>query len=104
MKKISSVRSGSTWAWDRNPTTLRPVSLLDRVLVTVSQHALEVLAHVDDAAGLAAVHDRLLQGVKPLPRITTTMNVVQRVGLGLHRATTVVLPQNSDDRRRNRRQ
>src|SRR5438874_10589140 len=35
--------------------------LFDRLLVALGHNALEVLAHGDDAVGLATVHDRLLQ-------------------------------------------
>src|SRR5947208_12972087 len=60
-KKISIVISGSTWAWLRNARTLRPVSSSIVSWLALGHDALEVLAHGDDAVGLAAVHDRPLE-------------------------------------------
>src|SRR5438128_7692830 len=78
--------------------------LLDRLSVALGHHALEVLTHRDHALGLAAVHDRLLERGKAAAAHDHDDDVVERVGLGLHRAATVVLAQDADDAGRDRRQ
>ena len=103
-KKISIVMSGSTWAWDRNATTLRPVSCSIVSVKLALHHVLEVVAHVDHAVGLAAVHDRLLQRREAAAAHHDDDDVVERVGLGLHRPATVMLAKDRDDAGRNCRQ
>src|SRR5947209_10163758 len=77
--------------------------LLDRLLVAHGHHALEVLTHGDDAIGLAAVHDRLLERREAAAAHDHDDDIVERVGLGPHRASPVVLAQDADDAGRDRR-
>src|SRR2546423_14628248 len=59
--------------------------LFDRVLVTTGHHTLEFLPHRDDASWLSAVHQGLFQSGEPAAAHDHDDDVVQRVGLGLHR-------------------
>jgi hypothetical protein len=47
--------------------------VLDRLLIAFLHDHLEGLAHGHDSVRVTAVHDRLLERRKPLPRITTMM-------------------------------
>ena len=53
---------------------------------------------------LAAVHDRLLERREPAAAHDDDDDVVERVGLGLHRAPAIVLAQDRDDAGGDRRQ
>jgi hypothetical protein len=71
---------------------LRVCELLDLLPVSAGAHALEILAHRDDAARalwLASVHDRLLERRETAAAHHDNDYVVQAVGLGFapwHRA------------------
>jgi hypothetical protein len=58
---------------------------------------LKVLKHGDDAVGLSAVHDRLLERREAAAAHDDDDDVVERVGLGLHRAAPVVITKDADD-------
>ncbi len=73
---------------------------LDGLLVAIGHHALEVLAHGHHAVGLAALHDRLFKRGEAAAPHHADDDVVQRIGLGLHRSAAVVVAQDPDDRRR----
>src|SRR5437763_6278738 len=75
---------------------LAPGQLFDRLLVARFHNALEVLAHGDHAVGLAAVHDRLLQRGEAAAAHHDDDDVIERVGLGLHRTAPVVIAQDAD--------
>src|SRR5579884_1402214 len=81
---------------------LAPGELLDRLLVAVRHYPLEVLAHGDDAVWLAAAHYRLLERGEAAAPHHDDDDVIQRVGLGLHRTATVMLSQKRDDAVRDR--
>src|ERR1700733_763713 len=76
----------------------------DGALVAGGHDALEVLPHGDHAVGLAAVHDGLLEWGEAATAHDDDDDVVQRIGLGLHRAGPVVVAQDADDAGRDRRQ
>jgi RNA polymerase sigma factor (sigma-70 family) len=77
---------------------------LDRLGEALGHDALEVVAHGDDAVGLAAVHDRLLEGGEAAAAHDDDDEIVERVGLGLHRTAAVVLSEDGDDAVGDRRQ
>ena len=73
MKKISIVMSGSTCAWDRNASTLRSVS---RSIVSVKRACImcwNSWRMSTTRSGWPLSMIVCSSGVKPLPRITTTM-------------------------------
>jgi anaerobic selenocysteine-containing dehydrogenase len=78
--------------------------LSNRLLVAFFHNALEVLAHRDHALRVAAVHDRLLERREAASAHDHDDDVIERVGLRLHRPAPIVLPENRDDARRDRRQ
>jgi hypothetical protein len=80
-KKISIVMSGSTCTWLRNARTSRRVSSSIVCFVPLGHHAREVLTHGDDAVGLAAVHDRLLERGEAAAADDDDDDVVERPGL-----------------------
>ena len=78
--------------------------LFYRVPVAIRHDALEILTHVDHSLRLPAVHDGLLERGEPAAAHHADDDVVDRVGLGLHRPAPVVVAQDPDDGRRDLRQ
>ena len=68
------------------------------------RHVLELVAHVDNAVGLAGVHHGLLERGEAGAAHHDDDDVVNRVCLGLHRTAAVVLAQDRDDPVRDRGQ
>jgi hypothetical protein len=103
MKKVSIVMSGSTWTRLTNAMTLRPVS---SSIVCVDRSAMTrwKFSHRDRTLGFAAVHDRLLARGETTPAQNDDDHVVQRAGLGVGRAATVMLVQHPNDAVGDRRQ
>ena len=73
--------------------------LLDHVLVALSHHLLEVLAHSDDVGAVARVHHRLLERCEAAAAQHADDDVVERVGLGFERPAAVVLAHHLHDPR-----
>src|ERR1700677_4462303 len=97
MKKISIVMSGIDMRLGEDREHLAAGELLDRLGELTGHQMLELVAHVEDALGLAAGHDRLLQSREPAAAHHDDDDVVQRVGLGFHRPAAVVLAEDRDD-------